>query len=346
MQFIIKTARQLFLGRIISGTTMSVKSVTTIPDKTENTTSYSSLDSILWCNVLLIVAAHIAGVYGFYLGIAAAKWQTVVWTAFLIVFAGFGITAGAHRLWSHRSYRAKWPLRLLVAVGQTMALQHHIYHWVLNHRMHHKYSETDADPFNVQRGFFFSHVGWTLCEEHPEVTRRRKAIVMTDIQEDPIVVYQQKLYVPLAFVLGVVVPVMIPGYFWGECQRTSFFMSFALRFVVTSNVTWMINSVSHILPGSTWGSRPYDRAIGSTENRLVAVLAIGEGWHNYHHVFPWDYKAAEFGDYSANWTTALIDWFADIGWVTDRKTVPERVLCNRVRRTGDGSHPVSSNEIL
>ncbi|KAI9562829.1 putative acyl-CoA Delta(11) desaturase [Daphnia sinensis] len=292
-------------------------SVTTTSHKIENTTSYSSLDNILWCNVLLIVAAHIASVYGFYLSIAAAKWQTVVWTAFLVLFVGFGITAGAHRLWSHRSYRAKWPLRLLVAVGQTMALQHHIYHWVLNHRMHHKYSETDADPFNVQRGFFFSHVGWTLCEEHPEVTRR------------------------------VVVPVAIPGYFWGECQRTSFFISFALRFVVTSNVTWMINSVSHTLPESTWGSRPYDRAIGSTENRLVAVLAIGEGWHNYHHVFPWDYKASELSDYSTNWTTALIDWFADIDWVSDRKTVPEKIPCNRILRTGDGPHFVSAkHEIL
>ena len=60
------------------------------------------------------------------------------------------------------------------------------------HRMHHKYSETDADPFNARRGFFFSHVGWMLCKVHPAVTRRGKSIVMSDVLQDPIVVYQKK----------------------------------------------------------------------------------------------------------------------------------------------------------
>lgn len=79
------------------------------------------------------------------------------------------------------------------------------------------------------------------------------------------------------------------------------------------------------------------RSINSSENRIVAVLTIGEGWHNYHHVFPWDYKAAELGDYSTNWTTALIDWFAEIGWAYDRKTVPEALIRIRAQRTGDGT---------
>lgn len=73
----------------------------------------------------------------------------------------------------------------------------------------------------------------------------------------------------------------------------------------------------------------------------MALLTIGEGWHNYHHVFPWDYKASEMGSYSCNWTTAIIDWFADIGWAYDRKTVPKNVIRSRVQRTGDGSHSYS-----
>jgi stearoyl-CoA desaturase (delta-9 desaturase) len=67
-------------------------------------------------------------------------------------------------------------------------------------------------------------------------------------------------------------------------------------------------------------------------------LTIGEGWHNYHHVFPWDYKAAELGNNSINLTTNLIDCFASIGWVSDRKSVAENMIRNRAQRTGDGSH--------
>jgi stearoyl-CoA desaturase (delta-9 desaturase) len=88
------------------------------------------------------------------------------------------------------------------------------------------------------------------------------------------------------------------------------------------------------------GNKPYDKAIYPAENKIVAFLALGEGWHNYHHAFPWDYKAAELGDYSLNWATAFIDFFAKIGWAYDLKTVSRDVIEHRVKRTGDGSHPL------
>ena len=68
------------------------------------------------------------------------------------------------------------------------------------------------------------------------------------------------------------------------------------------------------------------------------MMTVGEGWHNYHHIFPNDYKAGEFGSYGTNWTTAFIDFFAMIGWATDRKTISKDVILSRVKRTGDGSH--------
>ncbi len=74
-------------------------------------------------------------------------------------------------------------------------------------------------------------------------------------------------------------------------------------------------------------------------------MAVGEGWHNYHHIFPWDYKAAELTTYNHNWATAFIDFFAWIGWAYDLKTVPERVVLQRVRRTGDGSHPKHESDV-
>jgi len=72
---------------------------------------------------------------------------------------------------------------------------------------------------------------------------------------------------------------------------------------------------------------------------LVAVLAFGEGWHNYHHVFPWDYKTAELGSYAKNFTALVIDFFAWTGLAYDLRTVPKDVVRNRMKRTGDGSHP-------
>lgn len=78
-------------------------------------------------------------------------------------------------------------------------------------------------------------------------------------------------------------------------------------------------------------------SISPTDNLRIAIGAFGEGWHNYHHIFPWDYKAAELGDYKGNFTTAFIDMFAKIGWAYDLKTVPVEMIEKRAARTGDGT---------
>jgi stearoyl-CoA desaturase (delta-9 desaturase) len=83
------------------------------------------------------------------------------------------------------------------------------------------------------------------------------------------------------------------------------------------------------------------RFINPSENLGVSIGALGEGWHNYHHTFPWDYKTAELGNYRANFTTAFIDFMAKIGWAYDLKTVSTDMIKKRVQRTGDGTHPFS-----
>lgn len=105
---------------------------------------------------------------------------------------GVGITAGAHRLWAHKCYKAKWPLRLILMFFQTMAFQNHIYEWVRDHRVHHKFTDTDADPHNSKRGFFFSHMGWLMVRKHQDVMERGKSVDMSDLEKDPIVMWQKK----------------------------------------------------------------------------------------------------------------------------------------------------------
>lgn len=105
---------------------------------------------------------------------------------------GLGITAGAHRLWAHRAYKARLPLRILLTFFNTVAFEDCAIHWARDHRVHHKYSETDADPHNATRGFFFSHVGWLLCKKHPEVISKGKKIDLSDLENDPVLDFQRK----------------------------------------------------------------------------------------------------------------------------------------------------------
>lgn len=288
---------------------------------------------LVWRNIIAFVYVHLAAVYGLWLMLTSAKWQTITCAMFLYVISGLGITAGAHRLWAHRSYKAKWPLRVILMIFNTVAFQDAAYHWARDHRVHHKYSETDADPHNATRGFFFSHIGWLLCKKHPQVKAKGKGMDLSDLRADSVLMFQKKYYMILMPILCFLIPTLIPMYAWDEKFINSWFVVAMFRWCFTLNVTWLVNSAAH-----KFGGKPYDRFINPAENKSVAFFAFGEGWHNYHHVFPWDYKTAELGDYSLNLTTAFIDFFAKIGWAYDLKQVSHDIIEKRVKRTGDGTH--------
>ena len=131
-------------------------------------------------------------------------------------------------------------------------------------------------------------------------------------------------------------PAVVPWYFWDESLVNGFFVASVLRYVVLLHVTWLINSAAHL-----FGDHPYDKSINPSESQWVIFLAQGEGWHNYHHVFPWDYRADERSDDRRNFTRAVIDFFSRLGLAYDLKTVPDRVVRGRVLRTGDGTHRYS-----
>lgn len=108
------------------------------------------------------------------------------------MLGGLGITAGVHRLWSHRAYKARLPLRIFLMLCQSLAFQNSIYEWCRDHRVHHKFTDTNGDPHNSGRGFFFAHMGWLMCKKHPDVKERGKAIDMSDIWADPVVRFQKR----------------------------------------------------------------------------------------------------------------------------------------------------------
>lgn len=129
-----------------------------------------------------------------------------------------------------------------------------------------------------------------------------------------------------------VIPAVVPWYFWGENLWNALFVCSFLRYVLTLNATWLVNSAAHI-----WGNRPYDRHINPSENLLVTMSAVGEGFHNYHHTYPSDYRTSEFG-WRLNITTLFIDLMTRLGQVTERKRPSADVVEKRRLRTGDGSH--------
>ena len=146
---------------------------------------------IVWLNVYLISALHLMALHGLCLIPLANPW-TWFWSVLLFFWGGIGVTVGAHRLWTHRSYKATWPLRLYLMVMNCFAAQNDILEWARDHRVHHKYSETDADPHNAKRGFFFSHVGWLMMKKHPDVIIKGKQLDLSDLYEDKIVMFQRR----------------------------------------------------------------------------------------------------------------------------------------------------------
>ena len=145
------------------------------------------------------------------------------------------MTAGAHRLWTHRSYKARLPLRVFLMLSNCLAMENSIYVWTRDHRVHHKFSETSADPHDATRGFFFSHasvtitkdtpilgftkplyqtfltqIGWLMVRKHPDVKEKGSKIDLSDLRSDPVVMFQHRHYLPLAVTICIVVPTLIP----------------------------------------------------------------------------------------------------------------------------------------
>lgn len=246
------------------------------------------------------------------LNIFEAKFLSILWIFVWGTFAGLGVTAGVHRLWTHRSYKATDGFRIFLAAAFSASGQNTIYDWVRDHRTHHQYSDTDADPHNISRGFWFSHIGWLMMTKHPEVIEKGKKIHMDDILSDTVVQFHQEHFTLLKFLLCFLIPTLVPIYCWGESVKMAIATQVFIRYALVLNFTWSVNSFAHL-----WGNKPYNPLISPCENKFVSYVAIGEGWHNYHHTYPYDYKASEFG--VVNFTTRFLLWAKKHGLIYDCK---------------------------
>jgi stearoyl-CoA desaturase (delta-9 desaturase) len=241
-----------------------------------------------------------------------------LWIEAVVMYqiGGFGITCGAHRLWSHRSYVAKLPFRVFLMLLNSFANQGTIFHWARDHRIHHKYTSTPADPHDDTRGFFFAHIGWLLVPKHPDVKAKGEHCPVDDLLADPVVKFQMRA--EKKFMFNEIVSFGLPavyGYFVYGDAWLGFLVHGVLRWVMCLNATWCVNSVAHM-----FGDDKYDRGASPKENLLTAVLANGEGWHSYHHKYPFDYSTSELGMFRRwNPSKLVIDTAALLGQVRNLK---------------------------
>lgn len=218
--------------------------------------------------ILFLAAMHAGAAFAFRL----TTTTHVVVASSLYVVAGFGMTVGYHRLLSHRSFRcAPWLARGLGLMG-TLVLMGGPIHWVAVHRHHHAHAEADTDPHSIGRGLWHAHAGWFLIDYPQALWERHHERFAPDLCRDPFFRSLDRFhYVPsLLLAAGLLGMGGIGLLLWGICVRVVF----------AHHATYCVNSVCH-----RWGWKCFEDAPG-TNNGWVALLTLGEGWHNNHHARP------------------------------------------------------------
>ena len=221
---------------------------------------------------------------------------------------GTAISGGYHRLFSHRAYKASWPMRFLFLCLGAAAFENSALKWSSDHRAHHQHVDTEEDPYTIGKGFWYAH--WTWVMEAKELPLAGVA----DLEKDPLVRWQHRHFFKIGAVVALI-PVGI-GFATGNILGHLIF-GLLLRIVVSHHSTFLINSAAH-----SFGSRPYTDANTARDNWLLAPLTYGEGYHNFHHLWQWDYRngALWYQWDTTKWLLSVLGW---MGLVGQFRRVPE-----------------------
>jgi stearoyl-CoA desaturase (delta-9 desaturase) len=274
-------------------------------------TSEKNWITLLFVSLTPFVAIALAILYvsreGFALGDLVSF--LVMW-----VLTGMSITVGYHRYFSHRSFDCHPALQLLTLLFGAASVQNSLLAWASNHRYHHQFTDKEGDPYNINKGFFWAHMGWMFFKE-PAGREYRNA---PDLKKNPLVMWQHRHYLLLAVLVGAVLPTLIGaafgrpfgGFLWGGL----------IRLVFAHQTTFMINSVAH-----TIGKKTYSRSATARNNPILALVSFGEGYHSFHHEFPSDYRngVAWYQFDPGKWLIGALGW---VGVTSHLKRTPPAML--------------------
>lgn len=270
---------------------------------------------INWIPALVLISTPLAAllIVPYYLWTHTVSWQVWAVFAFFMAWNGLSITVGYHRLWSHRTYQAHPIVKWFLLIGGTMAVQGSVFDWCAGHRVHHRHvDDIYQDPYSAKRGFWFSHIGWML-RNYPSGNYDYKNI--PDLKADPVLVAQDKYYALWILLANIGLPALA-GWLVGDVTGT-LVLAGLLRLVLSHHFTFFINSLCHM-----FGTRPYTDTNTARDNPILAIFTWGEGYHNYHHYFQYDYRnGVKWWQYDpSKW---IIYGLSKVGLTWDLKRVPD-----------------------
>lgn len=234
-----------------------------------------------WINAGVLISTPLIAVFGavmyqLYFGF---HYGLLVVFLFMYLLTGLSITAGYHRYFAHRAYDCHPVLQVFFLLFGAAALQNSALAWVSDHRYHHRHVDRPEDPYNINKGFWWAHIGWIFFEEQGS----RSYSNVIDLKKNKWVMRQYKYYVPLAILIGLGVPFLM-GLPFG-CAGGAVLWGGVIRLVVVHHATFLINSAAHY-----FGKQTYSDQTSAKDNWLLAFFSFGEGYHNFHHSFPSDYR--------------------------------------------------------
>jgi stearoyl-CoA desaturase (delta-9 desaturase) len=278
-----------------------------------------------WGNISLMVFVHVVALGGMavYVPLHGLPLSTVVIAAVLTVLTIFSISAGYHRLFSHRAYECHPVLRFLLLAFGAGSFQNSALIWAEDHRRHHARVDSDVDPYDARRGFWYAHIGWVLHKANQAL----KPMAMGDLQRDRMVTWQHRHYAFCGIAMGIGLPVLL-GWAFGD-PWGGFIVAGAVRLLVVFHVTFAINSFAH-----SFGAQPFSEENTSRDSLLTALVSMGEGYHNYHHTFPADYRNGPYAHQFDPTKWAL--WtFAGLGFVHGLRRTPQAAIVRARLRVDD-----------
>lgn len=282
-------------------------------DKEKKLSKYA-LPNINWINTLFLALSPFVAVALIVAHFSIEGWSWGAWALFTFFYfaTGLSITAGYHRLFSHKAYQASAPVKLFFLLFGAAAFQNSCLKWSSDHRRHHRHVDTDEDPYNINEGFFYAHMGWILLKEKPEYADNYSNA--KDLTSDKLVMFQHKFYLPIAVFIGLILPGLI-GYMAGF-PLGGLALAGLGRLVFVHHATFFINSLCHKL-----GSQPYTDKNTARDSFIMALFTYGEGYHNFHHRFQFDYRnGIKWYHFDpSKWLINALEW---VGMARNKKRVP------------------------
>jgi len=252
-------------------------------------------------------------IYSYYNGVI---WQEPLLMILGWWFSGIGITFGYHRLFAHKSFKTHPIIEFIAMLCGSAALQNNVIKWCSDHRLHHRKLDSKDDPYSITQGFFYAHIGWIMEDKPTNIEG------VDDLQNNSILKFQYKYYWPIAIGLSFLLPFFI-GFYYGRPFGALLWGGF-LRLTLVHHFTFFINSLCHYT-----GKRPFEFNSTARDSWWVAYLTFGEGFHNFHHKFQWDYRnGIRWYDFDpSKWIIKLLSFFKltkDIRKVEDYKILRAR----------------------